>query len=237
MTGVPAPSLVVCLGDSITGCRPGDPYRHQYLKWGDLLELMLEARLGIGRARVLNAGHAGDATFPRGDCPGAMARLGPQVLDVRPDLVLALLGANDLSPDALAEMGGDVCRAQSRLRDNLVAIGRAALSSGAAFCLLQYPLPRAATPATAWGHHALANEPIADAARVLGVPCIALEPAFEAAERGGIPREALADPVDGVHLRPEGERVVARTVFESLDAAGWSRAERPPSASRKEPAP
>ena len=210
------PFLVVCLGDSITGCRPGAPYRHQYHKWGDLLELMLEARLVRRRAHVVNAGHAGDATRPRGDCPGALARLGPQVLDAHPDLVLVLLGANNLSPDALAEAALDTAAAQAQLRDDLVAIGRSVLASGALLCLLQYALPRAADPATAWAHHGLANEPIAEASRLLGVPCIALEPAFEEAERTGVPREALADPVDGVHLRPEGERVVARAVFAAL---------------------
>ena len=201
------PFTVVCFGDSITGCRPGQPYRHQYLKWGDLLELMLEARLGIGGARVLNAGHAGDCTFPRGDCPGAFARLEPQVLAARPDLVLMMLGANDCAHDA----GG-----AATLRGNLVALGRSILGSGARLCLLQYPRPRAADPRTAWMHHAETEAPIAEAAADLGIPRIALEPAFAAAEADGVPIDALADPLDGVHLRPEGERAAARAVFEGL---------------------
>ena len=47
MNGPDRPFLVVCFGDSITGHLPGEPYRHLYLKWSDLLELMLEARLGL----------------------------------------------------------------------------------------------------------------------------------------------------------------------------------------------
>ena len=105
------PFTVVCFGDSITGCRPGEPYRHQYLKWCDLLEMMLEARLGPGAAR------------------------------------------------------------------DLEAIGRKILDSGARLCFLQYALPRAADPATAWSHHALANPPAAEAAhryRELGIPLSAI---------------------------------------------------------------
>lgn len=221
---VPAPEIppmekrsrlftVVCFGDSITGCRPGEPYRHQYLKWCDLLELMLEARLGPGAARVVNAGHAGDRTYPSAGCPGAASRLRPQVLDERPDLVLVLLGANDLAPPARPDGPDGLAR-------DLEAIGRKILDSGARLCFLQYALPRAADPATAWSHHALANPPAAEAARRLGVPVVALEPAFAAAEAAGVPRDALADPVDGVHLRPEGERAAARAVFEGIVRAG-----------------
>ena len=213
------PLRIVCFGDSITGCHPGQPYRHLYLKWCDLLELMLEARLGQGAVSVVNAGHAGDATFPLRGCPGALARLQPQVLDEHPDVVVVLLGANNLAPDDGAASPRDaksLGAAQRRLRGDLVRIGRAILDSGARLLLLQYPLPRAADPQTAWSHHAHANDPIAEAARELGVPCVPLEPAFAEAERSGIPREALADPVDGVHLRPEGERAVARAVFAAL---------------------
>ena len=209
------PFTVVCLGDSITGHLPGEPYRHLYLKWCDLLELMLETWLGPGAARVLNAGHAGDRTSACDGLPGAAARLRPQVLDARPDLVLTLLGANDLSPDAAP--GPDEPAA---LASRLETIGRAVLGAGARLCFLLYPRPRAARPETAWAHHVLANGSAAEAARRLGVPVIDLEPAFAAAERAGVPREALADPVDGVHLRPEGERAAARAVFEGLLRAG-----------------
>lgn len=208
------PFTVVCLGDSITGCRPGEPYRHLYLKWCDLLELMLEARLGPGAAHVVNAGHAGDRTVPSGGLPGAAARLRPQVLAERPDLVLVLLGANDCAPDAPG--GGDPAALAARLE----AIGREILGAGARLCFLLYPAPRAADPATAWAHHLRANGPIAEAARRLGAPAIDLEPSFAEAERAGVPREALADPVDGVHLRPEGERAAACAAFEGLLRAG-----------------
>ena len=67
---------VVCFGDSITGYRPGIMYRHQYLKWSDLLELMIEARTGQSSVRVLNRGFAGDKTYPdpAAGTPGAIHR-------------------------------------------------------------------------------------------------------------------------------------------------------------------
>lgn len=213
-----SPFLVVCLGDSITGCRPDEPYRHLYLKWCDLLELMLEAHLGSGAVRVVNAGYAGDRTYACGDLPGAAARLSADVLPRKPDLVLMLLGANNLAPDTpAAHSHPDPVAA---LREDLVALGRRVLDAGSSLCLLQYALPRSARPETAWAHHALANAPIAEAARELQVPVIALEPFFAAAERSGVPRDALADPIDGVHLRPEGERAAARAVFAGLLQSG-----------------
>ena len=42
MTAIGRPVLVVCFGDSITGHRSGEPYRHQYLKWCDLLEINID---------------------------------------------------------------------------------------------------------------------------------------------------------------------------------------------------
>ena len=213
MTAIDRPVLVVCFGDSITGHRSGEPYRHQYLKWCDLLELMLEARFGAGSARVENAGLAGGRTYGHDGLPGAFDRLRSEVLDRRPDLVLVLLGANDLAPPARPDGPDGLARDLERL-------GREILAAGARLCFLQYALPRAADPATAWAHHALANPPAAEAARRLGVPVVALEPAFAAAESAGVPRDALADPVVGVHLRPEGERAAARAVFEGLLRAG-----------------
>lgn len=203
------PLRIVCFGDSITGCRPDQPYHHQYLKWGDLLELMLEARFGIGTVHVINAGLAGGRLRSVDDLPGAFDRLQRDVLDHHPDLVLMLLGANDLAPPAGSDGPAGVAA-------DLESLGRKILAAGAQLCLLQYPLPRAALFETAWSHHALANAPIAEAGHHLGVPVIALEPAFAAAEQDGVPREALADPIDGVHLRPEGERAVAHAVFEKL---------------------
>ena len=223
------PFLVVCFGDSITGHRPGEAYRHLYLKWCDLLELMLEARFGAGSVRVENAGLAGGRTYAHDGLPGAFDRLRADVLDRRPDLVLMLLGANDFAPPARPDGAAGLVR-------DLEALGREILASGARLCLLQYALPRAADPAAAWAHHALANPPVAEAARRLGVPGLALEPAFAAAEAAGVPREALADPVDGVHLRPEGERAAARAVFDGLLRAGVLPA-APPLPHREDPAP
>lgn len=204
-----SPFRIVCFGDSITGHRPGEPYRRSYLKWCDLLELMLEARFGAGSVRVENAGLAGGRTYAHDGLPGAFDRLRTDVLDLRPDLVLVLLGANDFAPPARPDGAAGLAR-------DLEGLGREILASGARLCFLQYAFPRAADPATAWAHHALANPPAAEAARRLGVPVVALEPAFAAAEAAGVPRDQLADPVDGVHLRPDGERAAARAIFEGL---------------------
>ena len=59
-----APITVVCFGDSITGHRPNTVYQGNYVKYSDMLGLMLEAKMGPDRVRVINSGWAGDKQLP-----------------------------------------------------------------------------------------------------------------------------------------------------------------------------
>jgi len=209
------PFRIVCFGDSITGHLPGQAYLHQYLKWTDLLALVLETHLGEGRVEVLNRGYGGDGTSPRGDKPGAMRRLQAEVLDLKPDVALVLIGGNnfaakDRDPREIAE----------ELRGDLTDMVRRMKEAGVRVLLLQYHAPKAADMTKVWSHLDRANPVIAEVAATAEVPTLELAPAFREAERHQ-PLHALTHPVDGVHLAPYGEIVVARSVFTKLRDLGW----------------
>ncbi len=214
------PFRVVCFGDSVTGHRPGEAYRGQYLKFSDLLELLLEGRLGLGRARVVNSGWAGDATYPKPGqgMPGALARLDADLLAKKPDVAVVLIGGNDAQAT-------DEDRA--RTRANLEALARRSTEAGIRLLMLQYPevVPDPAAPDKAWLHMDDKNPAIAEAARAAGARVLDLGPAMKAAmdEHG---RDALV-AVDGVHLKPLAEMVYARAIFARLVRLGWVPAAEP----------
>lgn len=199
------PFHLVAFGDSITGDRPGKPYLHQYLKWSNLLGLMVEAK--IGRAvTVTNAGYAGDKTFKSGDRPGAIHRFAAQALESKPDLVVMLIGGND----------GDKKRDETE--QNLHTMVSQAKAAGVPLVLLAYhdaQEPEGGNP-EAWRHLSGNNDLIRKAAEKGGVPLVELQPAFAEARAAGVAYNALANAKDGVHLAPHGEIVVARAVFQGL---------------------
>ncbi len=205
---------VVCFGDSLTGHRPGEKYQGDYLKYSDLLGLMIEARLGVERVRMINSGWAGDRTTPRpGEgWPGALKRTEADILDHEPDVAIVLIGGND-RPETGQEM--------KQLEDNLHAIARQVSDANIRLLLLTYPPPMP-TPEhedKAWPlDHA--NPAIRAAARRLDLPLLEMGPPMQAAaEKHG--RGSLVDARDGVHLRPRGEMVFARAIYSRLDALGW----------------
>lgn len=207
---------VVVFGDSLTGHRPGVSYQGTYLKYSDLLELMLEAKLGLGKVEVINAGWAGDTTYPkRGqDMPGAVGRLKKNVLAHRPDIVAVLIGGNDrLQSD----------KDRTRTQQNLDTIAARITKAGAKLLMCQYP-PSLPDPnaARAWDL-AKVNPFIAKAARKVNAELLDLGPAMvRAAKTHG--RGQVANPVDGVHLQPRGEMVFARAIYHKLDSLGWIKA-------------
>ncbi len=215
--GAARPFRVVCFGDSITGDQPGQPYLHQYLKWTDLLGLVLETHLGEGRAEVLNRGHGGDGTSPRGDRPGAVRRLESQVLDLKPDVAVVLIGGNNF-----AARNRDPEEIADELRRDLTAMVRRMKEAGIRVLLVQYHTPKAEDMSRVWTHLDRANPIIAEVAAAEEVPTLELAPAFREAETRQ-PLHALTHPVDGVHLAPYGEIVVARAVFGKLRELGWLR--------------
>jgi len=219
-TAVPTPTAepealrVVVFGDSLTGHRPGGGHQGQYLKYADLLQLMLEARVGIGRVEMINSGWAGDKTYadPPTQTPGAVARLDRDVIDHEPDIVIVLIGGNDKLADD---------EARQRTADNLDTIAARLKDAGAKVLMLQYPpaMPNPGAPDKAWDL-AKVNGLIAAAAESHVLPVHDLGPAMNAAAEQHS-RTDLVDADDGVHLHPRGEMVFARSIFAELDRLGW----------------
>ena len=217
------PLKIVFFGDSITGDRPRKPYLHQYLKWCDLVGLGLRAR--GGEVAVVNCGFAGDSTHgnPSGDPPGALKRLKDNVLDEQPAICVVLIGGNDFAkvkgeaPDSpkLAEV-------TATLRSNLISMVQQIKQAGIKVLLLQYHAARAADPAKAWKHLDWGNPVVAEVGQAEGVPVLALEPAFQAELAAGATAEQLLNRIDGVHLNPRGELVVAEAVIARIVALGWA---------------
>jgi lysophospholipase L1-like esterase len=210
---------VVVFGDSLTGHRPQESYQGKYLKYSDLLELMLEVRLGLGKVEVINAGWAGDATYAKTGqgMPGAVGRLEKDVIDHDPDIVFALIGGND-------QLASDAER--TRTRKNLDAIAGRIRTSGAKLLMGLYPpsLPDPNNATRAWDLTG-ANPLITAAAGKANAKLLDLGPAMvRAAKTHG--RDAVASPVDGVHLKPRGEMVFARAIYHRLEGLGWLKSKR-----------
>ena len=218
-----APLKIVCFGDSITG----QPNLRSYLKYSFVLDAMLEARLGPGRATVINRGIGGDTTT------GALRRLPGDVLAQHPDITVVLLGGNDAAqPGRTGET-----------RRNLTAIVRQLKEAGSRVLLMQYHLlPNPEHPERAWQHLDDNNDLIAEVAAAEQVPLLDLAaPMRQTLEQGRtselrsrdektgvadwrevpLTQEHLVNAVDGVHLNPGGELVVARAVFRKLLELGW----------------
>jgi lysophospholipase L1-like esterase len=198
---------VVCFGDSITGYRPEEAYRHQYLKFSDLLQLMLEVRLGVGRALVLNRGFAGQ------NSSHALARLQEDVLSEHPDIVIVLIGGNDQG-----EAKVETEQSHQNLHDILSAVQQ----SGSKVLALKYHLLPGEDDGAAWHWLDDNNSLIAEVADSLSVPTLDMAPIMQSAA-AEVPREELVNFDDGVHLNPGGELVYARAIFARLEELGWTR--------------
>lgn len=205
---------VVCFGDSITGPRPREAYRDKYLKYSDLLQLMLEARHGIGNVVVLNRGFAGDKTYAdaQAGTPGAINRLQQDVLDEQPDIVTMLIGGND-PKDTAAE--------RAVTRQHLDAIVTAVQQLPCKLLVMQYHvLPNPEHPETAWHGLDDNNELIAEVAAAHHVPLLDMSVPMRAA-LATMPLAELVNLTDGVHLNPHGEMIFAEAIFAKLDALQW----------------
>ncbi len=212
---------VVCFGDSITGSVPRDAYLQNYVKWSDLLSLMIEAKVGEGKdVVVLNRGLAGDTTYLRAEDGrfGAVKRMGADIVAERPEIVVILIGGNDKKET----------EAERRVtRENLEKIVTGAQKTGAKVLVLKYavlgPAKGELTEGqadTTWYSLKGNNDLIAGVAAREGVATLELQEAFEGA-LGKFPREALVNKLDGVHLNPAGELTMARAVFGKLSELGW----------------
>ena len=199
---------LICFGDSITGPHPETRYLEHYLKWSDLLQLALETHLGVGAVEVLNRGWAGSNSTQ------AVARLDKDVLAVHPDVVVILIGGNDFDPAAERE-GRAV-----EFERNLTTIVRRMKEEGTRVLLLQYAEPRSDDMTKVWTHLNAGNGIISEVGNREGIPILSLETGFAEAAKTH-PLAELINRIDGVHLNPYGEIVVARSVFFKLRELGW----------------
>lgn len=212
------PSLrVVCFGDSLTGNRPGEVYQMHYVKYTDMLGLMLEARVGVGEVQVFNSGWAGDSTHPKPNegWPGARGRVQSDILDHKPDIAVILIGGNNRA---------DTDEKRAQLKEDLDAIVTKTQEAGIKTLLLLYPpaMPAEAHKDNGWFHLSKYSNPVirevAEAHE--GVALLDLgPPLMAAAEAQG--RELLFNDKDGVHLKPGAELVFARVIFAKLLQLGW----------------
>jgi lysophospholipase L1-like esterase len=199
---------LICLGDSITGPSPGLAYLDKYMKWSDLLQVGLGAVFGVDRVQVLNQAQAG------GNSAGLVAALDDRLLRHRPDCAVLLIGGNNYGNNT------PPAEAAAQLTADLREIVDRAHAAGIRILLMQYATPRADDMTGVWKHLDAGNPVIAAVAREKNVPLLALAPAFDEAARHA-PLATLAHAVDGVHLNPGGEIVIANAVLAKLRELGW----------------
>ena len=110
-------TFIICIGDSITEQNFHLQGKLNYV--GQFTEKLME--LYNRKSLILNAGKSGDTTW------GVLGRLGRDVLNFQPDLVIVMLGINDSErgPEQLAEF-----------KSNLVEIIRRITDSGSEVLLL-----------------------------------------------------------------------------------------------------
>lgn len=208
---------VVCFGDSITGDRPWNRFSYQkhYLKFADLLQLLLEGKRGLGKAEVLNSGWSGDKTSPKPNegWPGAVGRLDVDLINLQPDIAIVLIGGNDRAKTD---------EQHATVQSNLEKIYQRTSAAGIKVLALQYhpALPSKEHQGKGWPLNEYANDLIAAAAAKHNIPVLDMGPSMvAAAEQYG--STAVANAKDGVHLATRGELVFARTIYAKLEALGW----------------
>ena len=214
------PIRVVFAGDSITGYSD----LSKYLKFSHIVDCMLEARLGPGRAVVLNRGKGGDSTAD------LLKRFQADILDAKPDIAVLLIGGND----AGVKLPRETTAANlDRILTELKVVCPRVL-------LLQYHvLPWPDCPEKAWSHLDDNNDLIAAAAAKHDCPVLNMAPIMQAAVDDtvaagetdfrrltawqGVARYRTCELVgtDGVHLMFGGELVYARAVFAKLVDLKW----------------
>ena len=190
---------LVCLGDSLTETRNG------YFK-------IVENKLAKLKIKVINAGVKGDKT------PGALARLRSDVIAVKPDAVSIFLGTND------AAVGRGMWSGEPRIdpaayKSNLIWIVQLCRQAG----INKFSI---ATPAGQFEGEAYINaggvlplycfsaREAADEAKARLVP---LDTAFanEWSLRGNTAKAGLLLTCDGIHMTPEGHRLIASVMLKT----------------------
>lgn len=176
---------------------------------------------------VINAGHGGDNTR------NLLARVDRDVISAKPSLVILLVGGNDFlnSKNAVPE---------AQYRSNLLELVTRIKAGGAAVVQLtmspacdDYLIARHSReyygsrgPS---GAIRRLNEIITEVARETETPLIDLHAAVEAVGGASEKKESLirnranSNSEDGIHLTPEGYRLMAKTIFQFLKEHGLNR--------------
>jgi lysophospholipase L1-like esterase len=204
------PRRVVCFGDSVTGPHPdqSQTYQENYLKYSDILQGLLSAAYPTDYWEVVNRGWAGSKASGGIDHPDAATRSQSEILPLHADVVTVLIGGNDMSPTSPGTHG--TCG------EALMKLGET-LKNVPLVCVMLYPPPvtRPDQEANAWHHLVHANPFLTRMAERYGFPILDLgPPLLEASRRHG--HGLVADPVDGVHLKPMGEMAVALSILRFL---------------------
>lgn len=149
----------------------------------------------------LNLGRADGGLLPNARVPGARARL-PEVLALRPDRVVVMLGANDVA--ARVAVPSFAAEARALAHDLADALGPGSVA-------LVTPQPHAAG--------LIAREPydraLEAAAREAGVAWIDAGKAFPPAELPGLAHDAL-------HLNDRGHARLAGFMARAMGGIGWA---------------
>lgn len=185
------PVRIVCFGDSITGL-----YYHTggRLAWSHLLEASLKEIYPQTQIEVVNAGVSGNTTAD------ALRRLNTDGLTLRPHLVAAMFGMNDVAK-----------LEPSTFRQNLVELVARVRASGAEIVLMT---PNPVEP----GDPRRPPERVADYARIVGevgadlaVPVADAHRRFQNTVTGGSGAEARLMS-DGIHPNLRGHALFASEV-------------------------
>ncbi len=192
---------IVCIGDSITGWAD----LSKYMKFSNVLELMIGTRIGFDAVSVLNKGIGGDTT------QGVKERFDADVLQHKPDVVIILIGGNDVARSFPPE----------QTRDNLNVIFSALKNAKIrTLAMLYHVLPNPNNPATAWDTLDDNNQLITDVANQYNVEVLDMSVKMNEALNNYSNAE-LVNSNDGVHLNPGGELVFAKSIYIKLVELGW----------------
>ncbi len=192
---------VLCIGDSITGWAD----LSKYMKFSNVLELMLGVRIGFDAVTMINKGIGGDTT------QGVKERFDVDVLQQQPDIVIMLIGGNDVARSF----------PQQQTRDNLNFMYSELKNANIrTLAMLYHVLPNPKNPATAWDTLDDNNQLITEVANQYGIEILDMSIPMKNATKY-CEHDELVNLNDGVHLNPGGELVFAKAIFNKLVELGW----------------
>ncbi len=192
---------IVCIGDSITGWAD----LSKYMKFSNILELMIGTRIGFDAVTVINKGIGGDTTT------GVRERFDVDVIENNPDIVIMLIGGNDVARKFPQEV----------TRENLNYLyGKLTTANIRTLAMQYHVLPNPDNPGTAWGTLDDNNQLIAEVAGQYSIELLDMSIPMKAA-LSKYSQPELVSSIDGVHLNPGGELIFAKEIFNKLVELQW----------------